>query len=168
MSKQQNDNNQELLEKIEELEKELVEANLKAENNLAGWQRAKADYLNLIKEQDKKYKEAVSWANAMFMGEVLPVYNHFKLAMDHIPEDIKKESWFVGIEMIKKQFQDFLTKYNISEIKTVGEKFDPNYHEALTCEEKEGYESDIVFEEVSPGYSLEDKVLVPAKVRVAK
>jgi len=154
--------------KTEQLQEELVKSQERADTNLAGWQRAQADYSNLVKEQDKKYKEMASWANAMLLAEILPVYNHFKLALKHIPEEVKKESWLKGIEMIQKQFQDFLKKYKIEEIKTVGEKFDPNLHEALTHEEKKDFESDQVFEEIQPGYLLGDKVLMPAKVKVSK
>lgn len=153
---------------LEELEQELEKANQRAEANLDGWRRAKADYSNLVKDQDKRRAELMAWANAAFMSEVLPIYNHFKLALAHIPETSKKESWLAGIELIGKQFKDFLNKYKIVEIKTVGENFDPNIHEALTHEEKEGFASDIIFEEVAPGYLLEDKVLIPAKVKVAK
>ena len=153
---------------IEELQEELIKEREHSAELLTGWQRAKADYSNLVKDQDKKYKETAAWANAMLMGEILPVYNHFKLAMKHVPAEAKKESWLVGIEMIQKQFQDFLKKYKIEEINTVGEMFDPNLHEALTHEEKEGFEADQIFEEVAPGYMLEDKVLMPAKVKVAK
>jgi len=153
---------------IEQLQEELMEAQERAGTNLAGWQRAQADYSNLVKEQDRRNKEIVEWANTMFMAEVLPVYNHFKLALKHIPESAKQESWLKGIEMIQKQFQDFLKKYQIEEIKTVGEKFDPNRHEALTHEERDGFEADTVFEEVQPGYLVGDKVLMPAKVKVAK
>ena len=153
---------------LEELQQELEKANQRAEANLDGWRRAKADYSNLVKDHDKRREEMVAWANAAFMSEVLPIYNHFKLALAHVPETAKKESWLIGIELIGKQFKDFLNRYQISEIKTVGEKFDPNFHEALTHEAKEGFESDVIFEEVGPGYLLEDKVLIPAKVKVAK
>jgi len=153
-------------EMIETLKQELAEAKEQAETNLAGWQRAKADYSNLLKERDKNNKEIVEWSNAMLMAEILPVYNHFKLALKHIPEDNKKDSWIQGIEMIQKQFRDFLEKYKITEIATVGEVFDHNYHEAVAHEEVEGFASDVIFEEVQPGYLLDGKVLLPAKVKV--
>jgi len=154
--------------KIEELQEELIKEKERAGELLAGWQRAQADYANLKKEGERIAKETVAWANASFMAEVLPVYNHFKVALNHIPQEQRQESWVQGIIMIGKQFSDFMAKYGISEIKTVGEKFDPNLHEALTHEECEEYESDVIFEEVQPGYLLDDKVLMPAKVRVAK
>ena len=155
-------------EMIESLKQELTEAKQQAESNLAGWQRAQADYSNLLKDRDKNNKEIVAWSNAMLMAEILPVYNHFKLALKHIPESAKQESWIQGIEMIQKQFRDFLEKYKISEITSVGQKFDHNYHEAVAHEAVDGFESDIIFEEVQPGYLLEEKVLIPAKVKVAK
>jgi len=153
---------------VEKLQEELAQAKDQAAVNLAGWQRAKADYSNLVKDQDKKYRELAEWSNAMLMAEVLPIYNHFKLALKHAPEAGKQESWLIGIEMIRKQFQDFLSKYKIAEIATLREKFDPNLHEAMAHEVCEGFAPDTVFEEVQPGYLLDGKVLLPAKVKVAK
>ncbi len=154
--------------RIKELEEELIKEKEHSAELLAGWKRAQADYANLKKEGEKMAKETIAWANASFMAELLPVYNHFKLAVNHIPEAQKQESWVQGIIMIGKQFSDFMAKYGISEIKTVGEKFDPNLHEAVTYEKQEGYDSDMIFEEIQPGYLIDGKVLMPAKVRVTK
>ncbi|MEI6288477.1 MAG: nucleotide exchange factor GrpE [bacterium] len=153
---------------LEELQNELAKTQEQAQEYLAGWQRAQADYSNLIKESEKKRQELFEFANATFMAEVLPVYGHFKLGLKHIPEEVKKESWAVGLEQIQKQFQQFFKKYKIEEIKTVGEKFDHNLHEAISCEEQEGVDSDIIFEEVAPGYLVDGQILMPAKVKVAK
>lgn len=153
---------------IEELQAELEAVKQQAENSLAGWQRAQADYANLKKETEKRQQDMISFANAAFMAEVLPVYNHFKMALRHIPEDQREVEWVKGLGHIEKQFQDFLKKYQIEEIKTVGEQFNPQYHEAITHEEKEGFDADVIFEEVMPGYMLGDVVLNPAKVKVAK
>ncbi len=152
----------------EELRKKLEEALIKTDTHLAGWQRAQADYANLKKETENRAKDLIEFANAAFMSEVLPVYSYFKMAMSHVPEEQRKLEWVVGISHIQRQFQDFLKKYKIEEIKTVGEKFDPNFHEAIVHEEKEGFAEDVIFEEVAPGYMVDDKVLMPAKVKVAK
>lgn len=153
---------------VEQLQEELSQEQARAAELLAGWQRAKADYANLKKEEGKRLEETVVWANAALLAEILPVYNHFKVALKHISEEQKKEAWVQGVMLIQKQFIDFLDKYGIGEIKTVGEKFDPNTHEAVVHEAKDGFEPDLIFEEVSPGYLLNDKVLIPAKVKVAK
>ncbi|MEK7167836.1 MAG: nucleotide exchange factor GrpE [Patescibacteria group bacterium] len=153
---------------MEDLQQKILELEKQAAENLSGWQRAQADYANLRKENEKRGMEIFEIANAAFMAEILPVYNHFKLALKHIPEEQKDQDWIKGILQIQKQFQDFLKKYDIKEIPTVGEKFNPNFHEAVTHEEKEGVEPETVFEEVMPGYTLSDKILNPAKVKVGK
>ena len=153
---------------LERLQAELEEAKTQAQDNLAGWQRAQADYANFKKETESRQRDVIEFANAAFMAEVLPVYNHFKLALEHIPKEQKKLDWVVGLLHIKKQFQDFLKKYKIEEIRTIGEAFNHNLHEAVAYEEKEDYESDVVFAEVQPGYTLDGKILIPAKVKVAK
>lgn len=153
---------------IKKLKEELEKAKEEVQNNLAGWQRAQADYVNFKKETENRQKGIIEFANAAFMAEMLPVYGHFKLALNHIPEDQEDQEWVVGIKQIKKQFQDFLKKYKIEEIKTIGEKFDHSQHEAVAHEEKKGFDEDIIFEEIAPGYTLGDKVLNPAKVKVAK
>jgi len=140
----------------------------KAAEYLAGWKRAKADYLNLKKEKDKEREEIMKFSNAALIIQLLPIYDHLKMAFDHIPEDLKDNEWVKGIEGIKKQTQDFIESIGIKEIKTVGEKFNPEKHEAVAHEKNKDFESDIIFEETKPGYKLHDKVLYPAKVKVAK
>jgi len=140
----------------------------KAQEYLNGWKRAKADYLNLKKEKDKEREEIMKFSNAALIIQLLPIYDHLKMAFDHIPEDLKDNEWVKGIEGIKKQTQDFIESIGIKEIKTVGEKFNPEKHEAVAHEKNKDFESDIIFEETKPGYKLHDKVLYPAKVKVAK
>ncbi len=139
-----------------------------AQEYLAGWQRAQADYANLKNDFENREKEIREYACAGLMAQMLPIYNHFKLALKHIPEKQKKQDWIVGIEHIQKQFQDFLRTQGIEEIKTVGEQFDPNRHEAVVCEENQEFESDRIFEEIQPGYLVDGKVLIPAKVKVSQ
>lgn len=154
---------------IKKQKTELEIAKQRMEEYLNGWKRAKADYINLKKEKDKREREMIQFANAALILEILPIYDNFKLAWRHMPQEHKKnDEWLKGIEQIKKQFSELLTNVGIKEIKTVGEKFDPAIHEAVAKEKKEDVESEIVFEEVKGGYKLYDKVLEPAKVKVAE
>lgn len=157
-----------LQSELKAAQEKLAQTEKQVADNLAGWQRAQADYANFKKETEKRSAELVEFANAAFMSEVLPVYSHFKLALNHIPEEQKKQDWVIGVYNIQKQFQEFFKKYNITEIKTIGEKFDPRIHEAVTHEAKAGFAADVVFDEVQPGYLLGERVITPAKVRVAK
>lgn len=149
---------------IEELKKQAA----KAEEYLNGWKRAKADYLNLKKETDNRYQEIIQYANAALIAELLPTYNNLKLALEHTPKELVVNDWVKGVEHIKRQFSDFFSSLGIEEIKTVGEKFNPEFHEAIATEEKADVDSSIIYEQVAAGYTLHGKVINPAKVKVAK
>ncbi|MFA6553493.1 MAG: nucleotide exchange factor GrpE [Patescibacteria group bacterium] len=141
----------------------------KADEYLNGWKRAKADYINLKKDHEKEAQQMVQYANAAMILEMLPIYDNFKLAWQHIPEEHRtNDEWLKGIEHIKNQFKGLLKNMNIEEIPTVGERFDPELHEAVAKEKAEGKESGTVIAEIKGGYKLYDKVLEHAKVKVAE
>jgi molecular chaperone GrpE len=143
------------------------ECEKKCQEYLAGWQRAQADYINLQKTAEREKAEWAKFANQGLLMEILPVYDHLKLAVKHIPEEQKKDGWVVGIENIKNQFGKFLADNGVEEIKTVGEKFRPEEHEAVAAENIESDEHQgVVKEELKGGYKLYGKVLYPARVAV--
>ena len=74
----------------------------------------------------------------------------------------------MGLRRLRSNLRIFLKNYGIEEIKTVGEKFNPEFHEAVSKEKKEGVESDIIISEVSSGYIMKGNVLTAAKVVVAE
>ncbi|XOU94574.1 MAG: nucleotide exchange factor GrpE [Candidatus Kerfeldbacteria bacterium] len=148
---------------------ELEKTKEKMEEYLNGWKRAKADYSNQKKEFERKEQEIIQFANATLILEIMPIYDNFKLAWKHIPEEHKNEDeWLKGIEHIKKQFADMLKRLGLEEIPTVGEKFDPELHEAVGTEKVEGKKSGEIVEEIKSGYKLYNKVLEPAKVKTAE
>lgn len=149
---------------IEELKNQAA----KAEEYLSGWKRAKADYLNLKKDTENQRMEIIQYANAALLSELVPVYNNLKLALEHAPDNLKAHDWVKGVEHIKRQFKDFFSNLGIEEIKTVGQQFNPEMHEAIETGEKEGFESNTIYEEVAAGYTLHGKVITPARVKVAK
>ncbi len=151
---------------IKELEK-------KTQEYLDGWKRAQADYQNLQRETEVNRKKWIQMANAGLLEELLPIYDNFKLAIKHIPEEQKKLDWVIGIIHIKNQLEKILNDNGIEEIKTVGEKFDVELHEAVARQEdnkssqmKENNKenSNIIQKEIRAGYKLNGKVLYPAKV----
>lgn len=168
-------------DETEKLKKELELERQKSEDYLNGWKRAKADYLNLKKEFEKRYSDLVQFANLNLILEILPILDNFKLASKHIPDDHKNMEWVIGMMHIKKQFENILKNLGVEEIKTEGEKFNPEFHEAV-AEEKEirGEVSEksiedekeedkikgIIIKEVRPGYTLNGKVIQAAKVIV--
>ncbi|OGH91652.1 MAG: nucleotide exchange factor GrpE, partial [Candidatus Magasanikbacteria bacterium RIFOXYC2_FULL_39_8] len=96
----------------------------------AGWQRAHADYQNLVREMDTKKHEWLDWSKQQILEDFIPVYDNFKkaFAMDinnGDDGDAKWGNWKKGIGFIMKQFEDVLKGHGVEEIKTVGEQFNP-------------------------------------------
>jgi molecular chaperone GrpE len=139
----------------------------KCEEYKNDWQRALADYKNLQREVEKRRSEWAQLSELQIIEEFLPVYDNFKKAFA-IEE--ANDSWRQGIGYIMKQFGDVLKAHNIEEIKTVGEKFDPNLHDASgEAPSSDGVqEPGIIVKEVTGGYKMGDRVIRAARVIVTK
>jgi len=98
----------------------------------------------------------------------LPILDNFEIAEKKLPENLKNDENIKGVLQIKAQIQDFLKNQGIEEIKSVGERFDPNFQEIVEMVEKPGVDSGIVIEEIQKGYKINGKVLRPAKVKIIK
>ncbi len=174
----QDNNQEEVLEEDQEVEQaepisELDTLKMQVDEYKIGWQRANADYQNLLKQTQEKRSELVRMSEWQIISEFLPVYSYFKKAMDSKVnvekvedlDDLKKQvtNWETGVGYILKQFISVLEQHGITEIKTVGEQFDIEKHEALKEEPSEEPEGKIL-KEVDPGYELNGKVILPAKV----
>lgn len=141
-----------------------------ADESNAGWQRALADYKNLQNEISTRRSEWAQMSEIQILEDFIPVYENFKLAFRLQSSDFSPEQqkWVDGIMYIMKQFESVLKAHGVEEIKTVGEKFDPQIHEAIGEEEQEGTESHIILKEVEGGYKTKDKVIKVAKVIINK
>ena len=156
--------------------RELKECQRQKDEYLAGWQRARADFLNYKKEELERIREILKYGNENLIFKILPILDNFELTEKKLPENLKTDVNIKGILQIKNQILDFLKNQGVEEIKTVGEKFDPNFHEIIgevspseaSAKEGEFSESGIVLEETQKGYILNGKVIRPAKVRVTK
>ena len=155
-------------ENIEELKKQLADCQKKRDEYLAGWQRARADFLNHKKEEVARMEELLKFSNLELILKILPILDNFNLAEKKIPENLEKEENVKGILQIKKQILDFLKQYGIEEMETIGKKFDPNFHDAKEMMEVKNKDSGIILEEIQKGYTIQGQVLRPAKVKVAK
>ena len=130
--------------------------------------RALADYQNLLKQTAREKMEFTVFANEQMLKEILPVYDHLKLAIEHHNGE-STDDWFKGVEHVVKQFKDVLHKVGVEEIKVKEEKFDHNLMEAIGSEETEDKSLDgKVAKQVKAGYRLNGKVIEAAKVIVYK
>ena len=151
------------VEDIEALKQALAEEKAKAETNLAGWQRAQADFINYKRRNEQEKEEISKFANTTLMLSLLPILDDLDRAFTSIPPRLDRLSWVDGIRLIERKLQATLEAQELSQIKTLGEPFDPNLHEAaMQGKGKEG----IVIEELQKGYKLHDRVIRPAMVVV--
>jgi len=161
---------------LEELKKQLGECQKLKDEYLAGWQRARADFLNYKKEELERIGDILKYGDLGLILKILPILDNFYLTEKKLPENLKADVNIKGILQIKNQILDFLKNQGIEEIKTVGEKFDPNFHEIIgevspseaSAKEGEFSESGIVLEEIQKGYLIHGRLLRPAKVKVTK
>jgi len=161
---------------LEELKKKLEEYQKQKEEYLAGWQRERADFLNYKKEEMERIKCFLAYAGEEFVSKILPILDNFEVVEKKLSEDLKKDESVKGVLQIKKQILDFLKAQGVEEVKSVGEKFDPNFHEIIgevspseaSAKEDEIKESGIIIEEVQKGYKINGELLRPAKVKVTK
>ena len=161
---------------IEELKKKLEECEKLKDEYLAGWQRERADFLNYKREELERIGEILKYTNIGLILNILPILDNFEIAEKKLPEDLKNDENVKGILQIKNQILNFLKNQGVEEIKSAGEKFDPNFHEAVEeieppsakATEGKDIKSGIIVEEIQKGYKINGKLLRPAKVRVAK
>jgi len=155
-------------DKNELIKKSLEECEKLKNEYLAGWQRARADFLNYKKEEMERIGDILKYANEVLILKILPVLDNFDVAEKKLPENVKQDENVKGVLQIKNQILDFLKSHGVEVIKSVGEKFDPNLHEAVEEIESEDKKSGIIFEETQKGYTIHGRLLRPAKVKITK
>ncbi|MFA4998547.1 MAG: nucleotide exchange factor GrpE [Candidatus Paceibacterota bacterium] len=153
---------------VEELKKHLEEYQKLKEEYLSGWQRSRADLLNYKKEEMERIGGLINYAMEEVVLRFLPIIDNFEVAEGKFPDDLKKDENVKGLLQIKNQLQDFLKSQGLEEIKSLGEKFDPNLHEVVGEIEEKDKESGIIVEEIQKGYKIGGRLLRPAKVKVIK
>lgn len=131
--------------------------------------RERADAMNVRRRSEEERAGLASFYKALVIKELLPVVDNFERALKHMPksssEQDKLTEWAEGIRKIITSFEETLNKIGVKRIKTTGEPFDPEIHEAVSMEEGDGDE-EVVSEELQAGYTLGDEVLRHAMVRV--
>ncbi len=153
---------------IEEFKKQLEECQKLKEEYLSGWQRSRADLLNYKKEEMERIGGLINYAMEEIVLKFLPILDNFEVAEGNLPDDLKKDDNVKGLLQIKNQLQDFLKSQGLDEIKSLGEKFDPNLHEVVGEIEEKDKESGIIVEEIQKGYKIGGRLLRPARVKIIK
>ena len=150
-----------LRESLEAKEKE-------ANENYDRYVRQVAELENFRKRANRERDEAIRFANEALVKDLLPVVDNLERAVAHAKDGGNGKPLVEGVEMVLRGFFDTLAKHGVVPIAAVGQRFDPEKHEAMAQIESGTYEPDTVVEEYHKGYLLRDRLLRPALVSVAK
>lgn len=151
---------------INKLKQELEEFKQKSDDYLNSWKRTAADFENYKKRKERENEELIGFAKEVTIVKILPTLESLEAALKQAPQDERFQTWSAGAIKIVQQLEKVLLEMGVEKIEAKGRKFDPNLHEAV--EEAEGEEAGVVLEEIQKGYKLNNKVIRPAKVKVAK
>lgn len=152
----------------EALREALGKEKARAEEYLDQWRRERAEFSNFKKRMDKEREEVVKFANSLLVAKLLPVLDDFDRALATLPPELRDFTWVDGIYLIQRKVQMILEQEGLTAFGQVGEKFDPNLHEAVIHEETDAQSDGHITAVVQKGYRLGDRVLRPALVKVAK
>ncbi|MBP1904288.1 molecular chaperone GrpE [Paenibacillus turicensis] len=129
--------------------------------------RTQADFDNFRRRTQKEKEDLAKYASSLLITELLPVIDNFERALSTGTDNPEVSSYAKGVEMIFRQLEGVLKAEGLEEMNSVGQPFNPEFHQAIMQVESDEYEEGIVVEEVQKGYKLKDRVLRPAMVKVS-
>jgi molecular chaperone GrpE len=156
------------VEQAQELMQELSKERERADANMAGWQRAVADFANYRKEVERQRGETVRNANGDLIRRLLPIIDDMERAFQNVPLEIGDHSWVKGMRQIQQKAFSVFEQEGVTAYDSLGQEFDPAYHDAITVEETSPDNDGKVVGEILRGYRFRDRVLRPAMVKVGR
>lgn len=151
-----------------ELKKVIKQLKIEKKEYLDGWQRARAEIINLKKVHEEEKKLFTSLGKESFLREIIPILDNFEAAFSNqeVWEKVDK-NWRIGIEYIYQQFLEILTNNGVKQIGKVGENFDEKIHSALeNIITKDLQKNNQLAEIIQKGYQIKDKIIREAKVKI--
>lgn len=147
--------------KIEALETDVKELN----DRLI---RVQADYDNFRRRTKQEKEAAAKYKAQNLIEEIIPAVDNFDRALGVKAESEEAKAILQGMDMVYRQLADALKNEGLEVIESVGQSFDPHFHQAVIQVETDEFESNQVVEELQKGYKLRDRVLRPAMVKVSE
>jgi len=152
--------------KLQENNRELAEEKSCLEDQLL---RKTADFENFRKRMLREKEDGIRYANSTLLLDIVTIIDDFERAIQAAAETEDFHSFHQGVAMIEKQLVSILERnWSLKRFTSLGEEFDPERHQAIAMEETDKYETAVILEEYQKGYCLQERVLRPAKVKVAK
>ncbi len=154
---------------IQDLEKQIEELSTKADESQDQFLRARADMENLRRRTDRELTNAHKYAVEKFAKELLAVVDSLELGIQASDsDDAEVLKLREGSELTLKLLIGVMEKFNIKPVGEVGERFDPEFHQAMTTQPSNDTEPDTVVQVMQKGYQIHDRLLRPALVIVSK
>ncbi|MBN2374390.1 nucleotide exchange factor GrpE [bacterium] len=153
---------------ITSLSKDLASEREKNRELFEKYIRLQAEFENFKKRMEREKCEFFKYSQERLIKDILPVLDHLELAIKSANESKDIDSFTEGVRLIHKQLHDTLAKEGLTYVCSVGEKFDPCRHEAVMHIESYHHKPDVVMEELKKGYFLNDRLIRPTMVKVAK
>jgi molecular chaperone GrpE len=157
-------------EEIAQLRAELDQALAKENEYLSGWQRERAEFFNYKKRMEREQAQGGQNAIANAIRRYLDIADDLERALksNNRPTDGNGAIWAEGIDLIYRKMVAAFEADGVKRVDTECKFFDPNLHEAISHEDSPDHESGQIIEVVQPGYTLGERVIRPARVRVAR
>ncbi|MFV0424472.1 MAG: nucleotide exchange factor GrpE [Bacilli bacterium] len=127
--------------------------------------RNSAELENFKRRTNEEKQNFMRYATGEIMSDLISVIDNFDRALASGDDNLSENS-LEGIKMIYEQIKNITVKNGVELVESVGEKFDPNFHQAVMTGQDENFESGVVIEELQKGYKIKDKILRPAMVKV--
>jgi molecular chaperone GrpE len=129
--------------------------------------RSQADFEKYKKRCAREKEEAIKYANSSLLERLLPVVDNFELGLSAAREEGEQSPVYSGMNLVLKQINDFLSENGLQPIEAVGEKFDPNLHDAIAHEASDTVPENHVIRQTRRGYRFKDRLLRPSSVVVS-
>ncbi len=152
--------------RIKDLHIKMAEQEKELEETRDAAMRAQADLENYKKRAQREKAEQFNYGNEEMATAFLDVLDNLERALQH-SEEADPQSIIEGLQLTQKQMEQTFERFGVTPIKALGEKFDPNYHEAVAQLPRDDVEPGTVVEEHKRGYMLKDRLLRPGMVVVA-
>jgi molecular chaperone GrpE len=153
---------------VADLPSQLAEKTKEAQENYDRFLRVAAEMENLRKRQERERAELLQFANENLIKELLPVVDNLELALEHGRQQEAPAPLLEGLELVQQGFLKALARFGVTPINSVGQVFDPAFHNAVMQEEAPEVGDSTVLKEMQKGYLLQNRLLRPAMVVVAR
>ncbi|WP_373426165.1 nucleotide exchange factor GrpE [Paenibacillus radicibacter] len=154
-------------EETVESNSEIEQLRALADENYQKYLRTQADFDNFRRRARLEKEDFAKYASSKVIEGLIPVLDNMERAIAASKESQDLDGLVKGIDMVFRQFDSVLLQEGLTAIESVGQPFNPDFHQAIMQVESDEYEEGYVVEEVQKGYKLKDKVIRPAMVKVS-